>query len=61
MKKYAVGIYNFTYLVCAENRLEAMAKAAKEDGALDPIRSAKSGYWHARIAKETEESTLTII
>ena len=33
MKKYAVGIYNFTYLVCAERRFEAITKAAKEEGA----------------------------
>lgn len=61
MKNYTVWTGSTVYHVTAKTRFDAIVAAAAHDGAINPLLSAKSGYWHARPAKDTEESTLILI
>lgn len=56
MKLYLVGYpdSDYRFAVRAENRIRAIELAAKYDGSNDPAKSARSGYWKARVAKAAD-------
>jgi hypothetical protein len=52
LKQYKVWSGAKEWSVWAESRLKAIEQVAKIDGAVDPVKSARSGYWSATLVKK---------
>lgn len=48
LKQYKVWAGSNEWLIWAASRLAAIEEVAKSDGAVNPQKSARSGYWSAR-------------
>ena len=52
LKQYKVWSGAMEWSVWDESRLKAIEQVAKSDGAVDPAKSARSGYWSASQVKK---------
>ena len=53
LKQYKVWSGSNEWLIWAASRLAAIEEVAKSDGAVNPEKSARSGYWSAKLVKTT--------
>ena len=52
LKQYKVWSGAKEWIVWAESRLKAIEQVAKSEGAVNPEKSARSGYWSATLVKK---------